>query len=396
MTVFRILPIAAICIVAMLWNPSNTLAAPHIVVDIASGKIVSREDAFDRWYPASLTKLMTVYTVFKEIEKGRISMLSPVRVSAHALAQPPSKMGFRKGTVMNIDTAIKILMVKSANDISVALAESVAGSEQAFVRLMNTYAKSLGLHGSQFANPHGLFNAGQYTTARDMAVLALALRREFPQHAGYFRIPAIKHGKNVLRNHNALLQRFRGTTGMKTGYICESGLNMVATAKRGGKELLAVVLGGPSGQERNVRAASLLSTGFRKSLLLSTEKIETLKPSGIVQKKPVNLRGKICNGKKKAVKRLEISVASANSIFAFKKPTLDELEKRYLERVGHNAQVVPIVLGNATGPDPFGLASTAEGAAPAAYIAESGTNVPWPAVFGSKRIRVPLPTPRPR
>jgi D-alanyl-D-alanine carboxypeptidase len=391
MVVFRRLLTATICGLLLACGAAFAFAAPHIVVDVRSGKILSEQQPFDRWYPASLTKLMTVYTAFKAIGSGEVSKLSPVKVSAHALAQPPSKMGFPKGTVMNIDTAIKILMVKSANDISVALAEAVAGGEAAFVARMNAHAASLGMSETRFANPHGLFHPDQYTSARDMAVLALALKREFPQHAGYFKIPAIRHGGKVLQNHNPLLQRFRGTTGMKTGYVCESGLNIVASARRGGRELIAVVLGGPTGQERNVRAAKLLSEGFRRSPLFASATIQTPRPAGMARAEPVNLRPVVCGGKKPAAK-----AAAATATFALSKPSLDELESRYLSRVGHDGRVVPIVLGNASGPDPYNLVVHSESQAPAAYVAEAAASAAWPTVFGKRRVKVPLPTPRPR
>jgi D-alanyl-D-alanine carboxypeptidase len=363
------------------------------VVETSTGKVMSREQEFDRWYPASLTKLMTVYTVFREIRAGTISLMSPVKISTNALSEPPSKMGFPVGTVMNVDTAIRILMVKSANDIAVALAEAAAGSEQGFVEKMNAYAAQLGMQDSHFINPNGLYDPRQFTSARDLAVLTIALKKEFPAYAGYFKIPAIRHGKRILQNHNPLLQRYAGTNGMKTGFVCESGLNIVASAKRGGRELVAVVLGGPTGQERNVRAAKLLSESFGKSSFFIRDKLDTIRPSGITRTVPVNLRETVCPVRKKT--RKKDTAAATKTAFTLNKPDLDALEKRYLQPVGHNARVDQIVLGNASGPDPFGLLEDVPVTNLSAFVASGGDAKEWPTVPGKKRIKVPLPVPRP-
>jgi len=235
---------------------------PHMVVDIETGEVISHEIAFARWAPASLTKMMTAYTVFRALELGHLDMASPVRISEEAIAQPPSKMGFPVGTILNIETALKIIMVKSANDISVALAEAASGSEERFVALMNSHARRLGMVDTQFANPHGLHDPSQYTSARDMVLLGMQLTREFPQYAEFFDIPAIRFGNRRLRNHNALLRQFEGTNGMKTGYVCASGFNVVVRTQRNGRSLLAVVMGEKSAFRRNVKAAGLLKKAF--------------------------------------------------------------------------------------------------------------------------------------
>ncbi|MCU0790970.1 MAG: D-alanyl-D-alanine carboxypeptidase, partial [Nitratireductor sp.] len=309
----------------------QALAAPHLVIDMKTGKVISREQEFDRWYPASLTKLMTVYTTFREIQSGRLSLNSPVKVSANSLSKPPSKMGFPLGTVLTVDSAIKILMVKSANDIAVALAESVGGSEARFVAMMNQNAARLGMADTRFANPHGLHDPNQYTSARDLAVLAMAIRREYPAYAGYFRIQGVQVAGKLIRNHNPLLTRFDGTTGMKTGFVCASGLNIVATAKRGGKELIAVVLGGPTGRERNVRAAMLLTNAFSKPAPFTAPKLAAMRPTGPVNRFPVDMRAEVCGKKSKVV--TESGEGESDATFAAKAsgPTLEELEERYLK-----------------------------------------------------------------
>ncbi|GIL00608.1 MAG: D-alanyl-D-alanine carboxypeptidase [Alphaproteobacteria bacterium] len=387
-----LLALAAIGLAVVVQAP-GAAAAPSIVVDVRSGKVLSQEQAFDRWYPASLTKLMTVYTVFREIESGRVSLTSPVRISQKALAEPPSKMGFPAGTILNVDNAIKIVMVKSANDISTALAESVAGSEAAFVAKMNEHARRLGMTDSRFTNAHGLHDTGQYTTARDMAVLAIAIRREFPRYGDYFDIPAIRVGKQRLSNHNPLLARFDGTTGMKTGFLCASGLNIVVSAKRGLRELIAVVLGGPTGQERNVRAARLLSEGFAANPFFVAAKVDTMKPAGAANRQAPDLRATVCQRKKPAARKNEDSATTA--AFAMQAPSLDELEEKYLKPPRPVARIETVALGNATGPDPFGLVGAPQSSSASAFAAEESTAPPTLATIGGRQVRIPVPTPRP-
>lgn len=389
----RRLAIALVAIFIFAAAPHRAVAAPSIVVDLRTGKVLSQEQAFDRWYPASLTKLMTVYTAFREIEAGRISLSSPVKVSKNALAEPPSKMGFPVGTILNVDNAIKILMVKSANDIATALAESVAGSEAAFVARMNENARSLGMNDTNFVNAHGLHDTRQYSTARDLAVLALAIRKQFPKYDAYFDIPAIKVGKRRLSNHNPLLARFDGTTGMKTGFLCASGLNIVVTAKRGFRELVAVVLGGTTGKERSVRAAKLLTEGFSTSLFLSPVKLESMKPVGIVRRQPRDIRGEVCSKRKTKAE----PTTKASAIFALKTPTLEDLEEKYLGPPKPAGRIVSVVLGNATGPDPYGLAGPATATSATAFAEESSGNAPTAMLKmrGGRMVKVPVPMPRP-
>ncbi len=238
------------------------LAAPAIVVDASSGRVLHAEDATLAWYPASITKLMTTYVVLSEIRAGRVTFETPLAVSATATAVIPSKMGFKPGTEVTVDNALKMIMVKSANDMAVALAEGVGGSVENFAALMNASASRLGMHDSYFVNPHGLPDERQRTSARDMAVLARALLTEFPQYKDYFGIGAIRFGKRIMRNTNGLIGRYPGADGMKTGFICASGFNVVATATRGGRTLITVVLGAHNATERTIRAAALFDKGF--------------------------------------------------------------------------------------------------------------------------------------
>ena len=234
----------------------------YVLFDVRSGAVLDARDAGHRWQPASLTKLMTAYVTFKALREGRLTLTSPVRISAHALAQAPAKMGFKAGTLVNVDNALKMMLVKSANDIAVAVAETLGGSEAGFVAMMNAEARRLGMVSTHYDNPNGLPSAGQVTTARDLAVLARALWLDFPERRELFRIPAIRAGKRVLRSQNVLLERYHGANGMKTGFICASGYNIVGAASRGGRQLMVVVLGASSSKNRAETAALLLNRGF--------------------------------------------------------------------------------------------------------------------------------------
>lgn len=234
----------------------------YIIIDVEAGTVLDSNQSGTLWHPASVTKLMTAYLTFQALRDGQLKPTSPVRISAHALNQAPSKMGFKVGTVMNVDNALKMMLVKSANDIAMALAETVGGTQVKFAEMMNAQAARLGMASTHYNNPHGLPDNAQLTTARDQAVLARALLVDFPQYAEYFAIPAIKAGKRILRSQNKLLEQYRGTTGMKTGFICSSGYNIVASARKNGRSVIAVVLGATSSTARNEEAARLLARGF--------------------------------------------------------------------------------------------------------------------------------------
>ncbi|MDJ1157391.1 serine hydrolase [Chelatococcus sp. SYSU_G07232] len=240
----------------------SALATPSLVIDAESGRVLHAEQATDPWYPASITKLMTTYVVLKEVDAGRLTLDTPLIVSPRAAAVIPSKMGFKPGTEVTVDNALKMLLVKSANDMAVLLAEGAGGTVEGFADMMNREAARLGMRESLFVNPNGLPDERQRTSARDMAILARALLTDFPRYEGYFGIGAIKFGKRVMQNTNGLIGRYPGADGMKTGFICASGFNVVATATRNGRRLIAVVLGSPTATERTIKAADLFDKGF--------------------------------------------------------------------------------------------------------------------------------------
>lgn len=280
-------------------------SGPHIVVDLENGRILEQKNALEPWYPASVTKLMTAYVAFEDLKAGKLDMRSAVKISQNALNQPPSKMGYRVDTILTLENALKMLIVKSANDIAVAIGESVSGSEKAFVARMNSTAKRLGMTGTRFKNPHGLPARGQVTNARDMAVLTRAILKEHAAYAYLFKITAIKAGKRVLPSHNPLLEHYRGATGMKTGFICSSGFNLVGTAKRGNRHLIAVVLGARSSVKRGETIARILNKGFRGFNMLNRKTVDDVRSKGL-GREPVDLRPEICSSAARAERVQEI------------------------------------------------------------------------------------------
>lgn len=271
-------------------------ANPYMVVDVASGKVLAHNEAFKRWYPASLTKMMTAYVAFRALRSGQKTLESPVRMSVAATKEPPSKMGYKAGSVMTMDTALKIMLVKSANDVAVAVGESLGGSKAGFVAMMNNEARRIGMFGSHFANPHGLPDPNNYSTARDMALLAAQLRREFPEYAHYFNTEAIDtgDGKKVQANYNILLGRFNGADGMKTGFVCASGFNLAGSATRNGRTIVAIVLGSPRQEDRTVQAAELLTNGFATKGGGGAT-LASLAPYGSDNNQVTDLRAQICS-----------------------------------------------------------------------------------------------------
>ncbi len=257
--------VMALCLTSFLPSPLRAEIGAHILIDAKNGSVLSERNSTRKWYPASLTKMMTAYVTFKAIREGKASLTSAVVQSKNSLSEPPSKMGFKVGTKLTVDAALKIILIKSANDVSVALGEAIAGSESGFIAQMNAEARRLGMNNTVFVNPHGLPDNRQVTTARDMAVLAMALRRDFPEAREYYKHPGIKFGKKALRSANReYLLRVKGANGMKTGFICNSGYNVAASATRRGRTLIAIVLGAASGLERIAFTRDLMDKGFRK------------------------------------------------------------------------------------------------------------------------------------
>jgi D-alanyl-D-alanine carboxypeptidase len=272
-------------------------AEAQLLIEASTGKVLHAENATYPWYPASVTKLMTAYTTLRAIKEGRISLNTLLTVSRNAAAQQPTKMGFNIGTTVTVDNALKMLMVKSANDMAVAIAEGVGGSIAGFADLMNANARRLGMSQSNFVNPNGLPAENHITSARDLAILARALIREFPDYDSYWHISSIRYGNRVMRNYNSLIDRYPGADGMKTGFICASGYNVVASATRNGRRLIAIVLGAWSGAVRAQKAAQLLERGFNSGgLSWLTPSLGTVDALAPIDAQPPNLREEMCGG----------------------------------------------------------------------------------------------------
>ena len=273
----RVLTIVATAAALAMAPPS--LAGPALLFDPTDRNVLYAEDLDNHWHPASLTKIMTAYVTFVAIQEGTLTLETKIGCSKLANSQGPTKVGLPVGSTITVETALQALIMKSANDVAVMLAEAVSGSHEAFVDYMNGMAGRLGMTRTKFANANGLPDPVQVTTARDIAKLAAAVVRDFPQYAYMWSMREMRVGKLQLHTHNGLLTNYAGADGMKTGFICDSGFNVVASATREGHKLIAVVLGEATGQERSVRAASLLEHGFqtyRWKSLLGSQTLDTL------------------------------------------------------------------------------------------------------------------------
>ncbi|MEM1372733.1 MAG: D-alanyl-D-alanine carboxypeptidase family protein, partial [Pseudomonadota bacterium] len=264
-------------------------AGPALLFEPSTGLVLYAEDMDDQWHPASLTKIMTAYLVFEDLKAGKVEMKTTIPSTALAREQPPSKLGLPPKAKLRIDTALKSLIIKSANDVAVMLAQALGPGHDRFIARMNATAKRLGMTRTWFVNPNGLPAKAQVTTARDLARLTQAVINDFPEHAKFWAQSSFRLGRVRLSSHNSLLRTFEGADGIKTGFICDSGFNVVATAQRDGRRLAAVVLGEPSGRDRSVRAARLLDYGFQLynwKALLSSNRLDTMPAGGGASRAP--------------------------------------------------------------------------------------------------------------
>ena len=290
----RTLAVAAV--VGALGSPVRAGNEALLLIDAETGKVLQAENATYPWYPASTSKLMTTYVTLQAVKSGRITMDTLLTVSPNAVAQTPSKMGFRAGITVTVDNALKMLLVHSANDIAVVLAEGVSGSIEKFADEMNATSQRLGMVQSSWVNPNGLPAEGQISSARDLGILARALMHDFPEYDFYWHIPSIKFGRKIMTNYNKLLAEYPGADGMKTGFICSSGFNLVASATRDNRRLIAIVLGAPSSAVRAQKAAMMLERGFSDGpglswLLPSLGTVDALPP---INAAPPDLHEQIC------------------------------------------------------------------------------------------------------
>lgn len=256
---------------AALVAPANAAGKyAAMVIDANTGNVISAQAADEPRYPASLTKMMTLYVVFDLIEQGRLSYDTRIRVSSEAAATAPSRLGLEPGSDIALSDAVKALITKSANDMAVAIAEHIAGSEKKFAALMTQKARHIGMASTTFKNAHGLPDAEQVTTARDMIKLGLRLQDDFPKHYQQFSTREFRFAGETHRNHNTLLFHYDGTDGIKTGYTQSSGFNLVANVRRGQKHVMGVVFGGASAAARNQNMRTLLNIALLKGSTVKT------------------------------------------------------------------------------------------------------------------------------
>lgn len=242
--------------------PASADSYSEVVLDMATGAPLYAHDADKIRYPASLTKMMTLYLLFQEVGSGRYSLSTPLTVSARAASQPPAKLGLKAGSTITVEQAARALAVKSANDVAVVIAENISGSEDAFAARMNAQARALGLTRTRFVNASGLPDPGHVSTARDMARLGRALKTGFPQYAGFFRAKSFTYNGRTYPTTNNLLGKVPGVDGLKTGHTNEAGYNLVATAHRGGERRLVVVMGSKTEGARDKEVTRLLEASF--------------------------------------------------------------------------------------------------------------------------------------
>ncbi len=255
-------PVALAIVVFAFAAPAHAKYA-SLVMDAETGQIIHQLNADTRNYPASLTKMMTLYQVFQALESQLWTLNTKLRISARAARQPASKLGLRRGQRISVEDAILALVTKSANDVATTVAENLSGSERTFALKMTATARKLGMSRTTFRNASGLPHRGQMSTARDMATLARALLRDYPVYYRYFSANAFNYAGITHRNHNKLLKTYAGVDGIKTGYIRASGFNLVASATRNGQRIIGVVFGGKSPNSRNAIMKRLLNIGFK-------------------------------------------------------------------------------------------------------------------------------------
>lgn len=319
-------------------------AGPALLFDQTDGRVLYAEDQDDVWYPASLTKLMTAYLAFEALKTGKLTLETKLTQTEYSSSQPPSKIGLPIGAQMDVELALQALVIKSANDVAVMLGDGIAGDQETFVARMNATAKRLGMSRTHFVNPNGLPAPEQLTTARDLARLAAALLTEYPQYGPLWTMADMHVGRIRIRTHNALLKLYEGADGMKTGFTCDSGYNVVATATRDGHRLVAVVLGEASGHARSLRAANLLEHGFQYRGWQAAQRpvtLASLDMAGDARSAAVSVRDQVmgyaCGGRKRP------------AVAKVRQKRLDAARQRAAGKAQAAALAAPVV-ARATGP----------------------------------------------
>jgi D-alanyl-D-alanine carboxypeptidase len=270
---------------------------PSLLFDAHTGEVISQERAGEPWYPASLTKLMTAYVIFKKIKEGKLALDQHVMISALAHSQPASHFGLPTGQFVTIDFALQGMLVYSANDMAYVLAEAGGNSVFRFAKEMNAIAHDMGLASTHFVNPNGLFDPRQITSARDIGIVAALLINQFPEHAHYFSQPSVAVGKRQLMNHNSLIRIMPEAVGMKTGFVCNSGYNLVGSAVKGGRQLVSVVLGAHSGGARASLSQLLLKAGLERIPDPQHVKVAEIVDQAYGAIVPADMSAAVCKGR---------------------------------------------------------------------------------------------------
>ncbi|WP_339747271.1 D-alanyl-D-alanine carboxypeptidase [uncultured Maricaulis sp.] len=326
----RPLHFAAVLLLVLSWlaplSPAraDTSRYAAFVVDQNTGVVLHSRQSEATRYPASLTKMMTLYLLFNAIETGELELNDQIRVSAHAANAAPSRLDLPIGSTISVEDAIRALVIRSANDVAVAVGERLGGTETAFATIMTTKARELGMPGTTFRNASGLPDSRQTTTARDMARLAIALQRDFPSFFHYFDETRFVWDGRTYRNHNTLVGRVDGVDGLKTGYIRASGFNVVVSATRGEHRLVAVIMGGPTAASRDAHAEELLDAAFssleqrddrRLFAALSSPRINPIRQQELIAQDvaALNLDSPIEMGSAQAAPPLRIILADESS-----------------------------------------------------------------------------------
>jgi len=268
-SLFQIVTAGCVALVLSALPASANAKYAAMVVDGYTGKMVYGRNVDAPRYPASITKVMTLYIVFEELRAGRLKKTTKMKVSKYASGRPPSKLGLKPGETITVDTAIRALVTKSANDVATVVAEHIGGTQTKFAKRMTRTARAIGMNKTTFRNPHGLPDRRQKTTARDLIKLSMRIQSDFPKLYSYFSVKKFTFRGRTFRNYNKLLGRFKGTTGIKTGYIRASGYNLTAVVKRGNKKVVAVVMGGKTGRSRDAHMRKLITNAFPKVVAYS-------------------------------------------------------------------------------------------------------------------------------
>ena len=272
------------------WKPATAdQRYADIVVDVNSGDVLRGTHPDAQRFPASLTKIMTLYLLFEQIETGKLKLSNRLEVSPEAATQAPSKLGLTPGGTISVEDSIRALVTKSANDAAVVVAEAIAGTEEDFAKLMTRKARALGMSRTTYKNASGLPDDEQLTTARDQALLAMAIQDRFPKHYSYFSTASFRWNGRTMRNHNRLLGRVEGVDGIKTGYTRASGFNLVTSVRRGKRHIVAVVLGGKSGGARDARMRELIAGNIMQAAINRTSPKVAAAPDPAVQTKRVRV-----------------------------------------------------------------------------------------------------------